>query len=420
MIERPRGTRDFSTEDMEKRRFLEKNLQKTFESFGYKEIQTPTFEQLELFTLKSGDSIKDELYAFTDKGGRELSLRPELTAPVIRMYVDQLQMTSKPLKLFYFGNCYRYDRPQKGRYREFMQAGCELIGTKTPEAIAELIALAYYLLKNVGLSQFTLDIGDLPLLKMIFESMNLSEEQQKTMLPLIDKECFDDVREVLVEYAVDASLQEIFISLLTNASIEKLQSYFQDNETALNEISRLQQVSYFLTNCFQVPDFHINLGIVRGLDYYTGMVFELKVPKLGAEKQICGGGEYELVSLFKGRETPTSGFAIGFDRTLLSMELEQLSFPSKKIDYYIISVTEDMRHLAIRIAMRLRRQGLYVDIDLMQRGIGKAMKYASSRNTQKVILVGPSEAEKHAVTLRDMDSGLQTLVDIETLEPVEA
>ena len=150
MFKLPRGTRDFTSEEMQKRRYIEEVIRKTFDTFGYQEVQTPTFETLELFTAKSGESIVEELYSFTDKGGRNLTLRPELTAPVMRLYVDKLQMEPKPLKLYYFGSCYRYDRPQKGRYREFKQAGCEIIGTSTPEAYAELIALAYKILENTG------------------------------------------------------------------------------------------------------------------------------------------------------------------------------------------------------------------------------------------------------------------------------
>ena len=129
--------------------------------------------------MKSGESIIDELYSFKDKGGRNLALRPELTAPVMRMYVDQLQMKPKPLKLFYFGNCYRYDRPQKGRYREFMQAGCELIGTNTPEAIAELIAMAWHLLDRLEVKDISLDIGNLKLLNHLLNSLNITNDQRQ-------------------------------------------------------------------------------------------------------------------------------------------------------------------------------------------------------------------------------------------------
>jgi histidyl-tRNA synthetase len=186
MFQVPRGTRDFTPDEMQKRRYLEQNMATTFTSFGYGEIQTPTFENLELFTAKSGESIINELYTFTDKGGRALALRPELTAPVIRCYVERLQMEPKPLKLFYFGNCYRYDRPQKGRYREFQQAGCEVIGTGTCEATAELLALAYTLLKNTGLKNIRLNIGNLTIISAIFKKLRLLKDDQKILLPLID------------------------------------------------------------------------------------------------------------------------------------------------------------------------------------------------------------------------------------------
>ncbi|OYT29817.1 histidine--tRNA ligase [Thermoplasmatales archaeon ex4572_165] len=420
MIERPRGTRDFSVKEMEKRKFVEEKLRSTFQSFGFQEIQTPTFEQLDLFTMKSGESIIDELYSFTDKGGRNLALRPELTAPVIRMYVDQLQMESKPLKLFYFGNCYRYDRPQKGRYREFMQAGCELIGTNTPEALSELIAMAYHLLVKVDIKDITLDIGNLKLLTMIFKKMNINKDQQKQLFPLIDKELFSDVTEMLEDFNFENNEIKQFISFIQQSNIEEIECYLNDDEDALKEVHKMKQLIHFLDSCFEVKDFHLNLGIVRGLDYYQGVVFEIKAPKLGAEKQICGGGEYDLISLFNGRKTHTSGFALGFDRTILSMELEDVSFPSKGLDYFIVPVNDDMIDIAIQIAMRLRLKEKRVDIDLMKRGIGKAMKYAGSKNTSKVIIIGPREIENNMVTLRDMATGNQQMLSIDTLDPIEA
>ena len=190
MFQKPRGTRDFTSEEMQKRRHVEKRIRSTFISYAYTEIQTPTFETLELFTAKSGEEIIEELYSFKDKGSRNLALRPELTAPVIRFYVEKLQMEPKPIKLFYFGNCYRYDRPQKGRYREFTQAGCELIGTDTIEAVSELIALAYNIIKNVGVKDFKLNVGNLNILNLIFKRLNLKSEQKKYLIPLIDTEYY--------------------------------------------------------------------------------------------------------------------------------------------------------------------------------------------------------------------------------------
>jgi histidyl-tRNA synthetase len=365
--------------------------------------------------MKSGESIIDELYSFQDKGGRDLALRPELTAPVIRMYVDQLQMKPKPLKLFYFGNCYRYDRPQKGRYREFMQAGCELIGTNNPEALAELIGLAYYLLYNSNVSDITLDIGNLNILKGIFHKMKFTDQLKKTILPLIDKELFDDVKQVLIENEFSSDQIDIFINLIQKTRIKDIESFFTDDEDTVSEIKKMKEILDLLKDGFGIRDFTLNLGIVRGLDYYTGMVFEIKAPKLGAEKQICGGGEYELIPLFNGRPTPTSGFALGFDRTILAMELSKVTVPLSRLDYYIIPVTDDMIKPALQLTMKLRTQGFTTDIDLMQRGIGKAMKYASNQKTKKTIIFGPDEYKNQMVSMKDMDSGEQQVIQIDKL-----
>ncbi len=415
MLEIPRGTRDFLPKDMQKRRYVEKSFSNVFKSFGYNEVQTPTFEHLDLFTLKSGESIIDELYSFIDKGGRNLALRPELTAPVIRMYVDKLQMNPKPLKLFYFGNCYRYDRPQKGRYREFTQAGCELIGAKSPEALAELVSMAFTLFRDVGISNIVLNIGNLKLLKILFRKMRISDEQKKYLLPLIDKELTEDIAEALSDFGFSSQEINDFLLLFQDISFDKLIDLFQDENEALEEILRMKEMFDVMRTSFNIHEMTFHMGIVRGLDYYTGMVFEIKAPKLGAEKQICGGGEYELISLFKGRESPTSGFAVGFDRTILAMEMEQISFPKRSLDFFIIPINNDMIKTASNIAMKLRSKGKCVDVDLMRRGTGKAMKYASSIQAKKVIFVGPDELTKNSITVRDMKTGNQEIVELDNL-----
>jgi len=411
----PRGTRDFTPEDMQKRRYVEASMHTVFQSFGYQEIQTPMFEILDLFTAKSGEGIMEELYSFTDKGNRDLALRPELTAPVMRFYVDKLQMQAKPLKLFYFGNCFRYDRPQKGRYREFRQAGCEIIGTDTPEAYAELIALAYNLLKNIGLKEITVNIGNLNILASMFAMLNLSKEKQKQLIPLIDKAQFNDVSDFLQDIGVKKEEAKRFLDVLQTSEIKEIETYVEKNELARQELVKLKAILELLSNSFKIKKYKIKMSIVRGLDYYKGIVFEMDAPSLGAEKQLCGGGAYELISLFGGRETPTAGFAIGFDRTILALETEKYQFPSPSIDVYIIPVNENMMPKALEIAQQLRERGTSTDIDLLRRGMGKSLKYASSINAKKSIIIGPKELEQDAVTVRDMGSGAQEMVKITEL-----
>jgi len=412
MFQVPRGTRDFTPEEMEKRRYIERNMAATFKSFGYGEIQTPTFENLELFTAKSGESIISEIYAFTDKGGRQLALRPELTAPVIRCYVERLQMEPKPLKLFYFGNCYRYDRPQKGRYREFQQTGCEIIGADTPEAMAELLACAFTLLTNIGLKNIRMNIGNLTIVGALFSTLNLQKDDQKKLLPLIDKSQFDDLQVSLRELGISDDTTEQFICILRTPDIEEIHAFIQKDEAAMKELSSMKTVLDLLANTFKITEYGIKLGIVRGLDYYKGIVFEIDAPLLGAEKQLCGGGAYELVSLFGGSDVPTAGFAIGFDRTILALEAEGFAFPPPSLDVYIIPVSQEMLPTTIEISQRLRREGLSVDFDQLRRGVGKSLKYAAAKHANTVIIVGPKELEQQSVTLRDMKTGNQEIVAI--------
>jgi histidyl-tRNA synthetase len=415
VFQKPRGTRDFTSEEMQKRRHVEKRIRSTFISYAYTEIQTPTFETLELFTAKSGEEIIEELYSFKDKGSRNLALRPELTAPVIRFYVEKLQMEPKPIKLFYFGNCYRYDRPQKGRYREFTQAGCELIGTDTIEAVSELIALAYNIIKNVGVKDFKLNVGNLNILNLIFKRLNLKSEQQKYLIPLIDKSKYEDVLEVLGEYGIDSNIASTFIDLLETNDFTKIRDFLKNDIESKDEIDRFQNILDYLKGPFKIDNINVKLGIVRGLDYYRSVVFEIEAPALGAEKQLCGGGVYDLVSLFGGKDTPTSGFAIGFDRTIVALESENYSFPRNNIDVFVVPLEEELYPKALEILHLLRENKISADWDLLKRGISKSLKYASSINSKYAIFLGQDEINQDSVKIKDLESGKQELVKFDRI-----
>lgn len=415
MLNKPRGTRDFNTIEMHKRKFVEKKIRTVFETFGYQEIQTPTFETLELFTLKSGQEILDEIYSFEDKGGRKLSLRPELTAPVIRFYIEKMQMDPKPLKLYYIGNCYRYDRPQKGRYREFTQAGCELIGVDTSESYSELIALSYTILKKVGLKDINLNIGNLKVLRKIFEKFSITKEQQKYLTPLIDKEEWDELRSVLEEYELTDNQIMEFLDLLQESDLEKIEKIVESDKDAKKEITDLKKIIKILKNVFEIKKIKFKISIVRGLDYYTGIVFEIDAPNLGGEKQLCGGGAYELIPLFEGNPTPTSGFAIGFDRTIVALEIEKEKFPELKLDYFVLPVNDETLIESFKITQKLRKKGYIVDIDIKRRNIAKGLKYADSKNAENAIIIGPDELNEGDVTVKNMKTGKQEKIKIEEI-----
>ncbi len=394
MIGKPRGTRDFLPEDMAKRRWLEQKMRQIFEKYGYEEIATPTFENLELFTLKSGEQIMEEIYAFEDKAGRKLALRPELTAPVIRLYVEKLQMEAKPLKFFYFGNCFRYDRPQKARYREFWQFGCELIGSNRPEAIAELIAMSYDLLKSVGLKNIVLRVGNLDILRRFLDSIGKNDRQ---VMRLIDKKDFENLEKIMGN---DFSTFKRFIETKNIDTIN------------FPEAERMKEILSFLDE-FSIP-YNLDLGIARGLEYYIGVVFEIDAPKLGAEKQIAGGGEYNLVTLLGGRHVATAGFAIGFDRVLIALESEGFEFPLPEKPVYV-AYMHGMVKEAIKVARMLRSNGIKVSMDLMARNISKSLEYANRKGMRYAIIVAPDEWKNGKVLLKDMEKGEQEEVEIEKI-----
>jgi len=393
MISKPRGTRDFTPEEMKKRRWLENKMRRIFELYGYEEIATPTIEHLELFTIKSGEAIIEETYAFEDKSGRKLALRPELTAPVMRFYIEKFQMEPKPLKFYYFANCFRYDRPQKGRYREFWQFGCELIGTDKPEAIAELIAMAYHVLEEAGLRNIILRIGNLDILRRFLDELGANDAN---IMRLIDKKDFDSLKEKIDDF-------EKFQEFIERKSLDGIE---------YKEVGRMEEVLKFLEE-YSIP-YNLDLSIARGLDYYIGIVFEIDAPKLGAEKQICGGGEYNLIPLLGGKATPTAGFAIGFDRVLLALEMEGIEFNAKEKPVYI-AYLQGMIKEAIKIAKMLRKEGIKVEMDLMRRNISKSLDYANKKGIEKVVIVAPDEWNRGNVVIKDMEKGKQKEVSIENL-----
>jgi histidyl-tRNA synthetase len=405
MIQRPRGTRDFGPAEMAKRRKVEQAMRDVCHRFGFGEVVTPTFEHSELFTLRSGQSIIDEMYVFKDKGDREMALRPEITASVIRFYVTDLSTAPKPLKLYYVGNCFRYENPQSGRYREFFQLGAELIGTKTPETDAEVIALAVNCIRNAGLENFVVRVGHIGILKSLVREQIKDEKTAAEVLRMIDKEDWDALGDMFDAKALPRQLFDKITSIADiKGGLEEL------NNLDDSEATQHLKETFNVLKLYGIDDAQVDLGIVRGLDYYSGMVFEIDAPKLGAEKQILGGGSYTLSELFGGEPVFSTGFAIGIDRVVLAIEAENPIETGAPLDAYVIPAKDDMRKYAFGIVARLRSQGLKADVDLMRRTMSKNLKYASSVGARFAVIVGKDEMAKRSVTLRDMKSGRQELV----------
>lgn len=403
MIQPPKGTRDFLPEEMEKRKEVENIIRQSFESFGYREVQTPTFEYAELIKLKSGEDIIEHLYIFRDKADRELALRPELSLPTIRLYVNNFITKPKPRKLYYIENCFRYENPQSGRYREFFQAGVEYIGKLTPYVEAEIIYLAYYTLEKLGLKNFELHIGNVGIFRKILRALNFEEEEIKRILHAIDKGELDKVNDKRIK-----KISEIKGKREALKELKSLVNELEINEAEKEEIaSRIKGFEKMLEalEIFGVRDYNLDMSVVRGLDYYSGMVFEIYASSLDAQKQICGGGSYELVNLLSSKSESSCGFAFGFDRIILALEKEGKEFSKKKIPLLLIvpknSGDEKEIKRAIEFANKLREK-IPCMVELTHRNLEKALKYA---NTEKIKYVLIIDGDK--TMLRDMEKGLQ-------------
>ncbi|HJX04853.1 MAG TPA: ATP phosphoribosyltransferase regulatory subunit, partial [Thermoplasmata archaeon] len=258
MIQRPRGTRDFGPQEMAKRRKIEQAMRETCLKFGFGEVVTPTFEHSELFTLRSGQAIIDEMYVFRDKGDRELALRPEITASVIRFYVNELSAAPKPLKLYYVGNCFRYENPQSGRYREFFQIGAELIGSKNPETDAEVIALAVNCVRAAGLENFVVRVGHIGVLKSLVNEKITDPSVAADVLRMIDKEDFDALGDLFDAKALPRPLfDKISAMAEIRGGIEAL-----DNVDKSDATEYLREI-FSVLKLYGIDDCQVDMGIVR-------------------------------------------------------------------------------------------------------------------------------------------------------------
>ena len=396
MLQKPRGTRDFLPDEMEARRMIEWRMREVARRWGYREVSTPEFEDLELFTMRSGEGIIEEMYVFLDKGGRKLALRPEITASVIRMYINEAKVAPKPLRWCYFADCFRYERPQKGRYRQFWQFGVELIGADTARADAEVIMLAADMLDSSGVT-YDLKVGHLSFMKNLLK--DLEPQEQRKVMAHLDKKDFDGLKGTLESL----NKPDLDKSLIALVECRDLAEAF-DIAGTIPEKDRIYQTIETLDAAD--VNYSLNFGIARGLDYYTGMVFEGFAQNLGAENQILGGGAYRLANLFGGDDVASCGFAIGFDRVMVALG----EIPGKKDSVVAVVCTNEGRNHALEVAHIFRKAGIRSEMDLMDRGLGAQLAHAS-KSADFAVVIGLREAESGTVTLKNLHSGEQKTLD---------
>ncbi len=414
MAQRPRGTRDFAPDEMAARSWAADRVRDVFRRFGYHEVQTPTFEELELFTAKSGEGIISELYDFEDKGGRKMTLRPELTAPVMRMYFQDHAFDPKPLKWFYHGPCFRYDRPQEGRYREFWQFGCEQIGAGTPLAYAELIALGAGLFEELGLDGVEVRVGHVGVLGRLIDRLGLDDAARGELMRRIDKVDKEGTEQAVAFVDEHAPGHEDFAALWNPQNPVDAMELVGDDEAAQAGLAELTAVWEHLAALGVEP--RLDLGIARGLDYYTGVVFEFHCKELEAQSQLLGGGGYDLSRVFGGQPTPTMGFGMGFDRTLVALEKQGAALPEAEGPLaYFGALSDGARKVVLETVAQLRRDGLAVDVDLMGRKPNKIAGAAQAAGARYLVIVGERDLESGVVQVKDLRSGEATTVALTDL-----
>lgn len=406
-----KGTLDLLPAESHKRQFVEHSCLEIAQNFGYREIRTPVFEHTELFQRGVGDTtdvVQKEMYTFTDKGDRSITLRPEGTAGVVRSYLEHgLFNEAMPQKLCYLTSCYRYEKPQAGRLREFHQFGIECFGSSSPAVDAEVMAVAQNLFDFLGVKNLNLEINSIgckecrkeyhAALHSYFESKK--EELCGTCLGRLERNpmrILDCKSPICSDIAKDAPKVTDYLCDDCKAHFESVQSYLK----AMG------------------MEFTVNPTIVRGLDYYSRTVFEFVSTDIGAQGTVCGGGRYDgLVEEVGGNHTPALGFGMGIERLMLLMENQGLPFPeAAKCELYIATMGEKANIQAAAMANALRREGMFVEFDVVGRSVKAQMKYANKIGAKFTVVMGDSELESGIVKLKNMESGDEQELSLATFE----
>ena len=401
----PRGTKDILPDTVGDWLYIEKEIRDLCKRFGYQEIRTPVFEHTELFQRGIGegtDVVDKEMYTFTDRGGRSVTLRPENTASAVRAYLqNKLYAEADLVKLFYIGSMFRYDRPQAGRLREFHQFGIEALGESNPAVDAEVILLAIKLLEGLGLKELELSINSVGCPECRSQYRTMLQDFFRDKLEDLCEDCksrFDRSPLRILDCKKDSDKPYMADApKITDCLCEECSSHFEALKQHLAKAG---------------VGFKHDPRLVRGLDYYTKTAFEIKYPPLGAQSAVAGGGRYDgLIEEMGGNHTPAVGFATGLERLLLALENQNL-LPDKNrsVDAYVVALGEKAQAEAFKLVMDLRDAGLSAAIDYAGRSMKAQMKQANKLNAKYAVILGDDEIAEGAALIRSMADSSQEKV----------
>ncbi|KOX94682.1 histidyl-tRNA synthetase [Haloarcula rubripromontorii] len=418
MYDSVKGFRDFYPEEMQARRWAMDTLEDVAQRYGFREIGTPALEPTEMYVDKSGEEIVEELYSFEDKGRREVALTPELTPTVARMFVAKQQELSKPIKWVSTRPFWRYEEPQQGRFREFYQTNVDIFGSSEPTADAEILAVAVDMLTDLGLTgeDFEIRVSHRDILAGVLESFGADVDVPEA-IRAVDKRAkvdHDDYLDALVEAGLNYGQADKFDEML-QIDAEEIETLadLTGSEDVRAATDNLQAVLDAAADFGVREHLTVSLTTARGLDYYTGVVFECFDSTGEVSRSVFGGGRYDdLIEGFGGQPTPAVGFAPGHATLQLLCQRAGV-WPAEELstDYYVLQVG-DTRPTAARIARELRERGHVVESDVADRSFGAQMGYADGINAETVVIVGEQDLENDEVTLKEMDDGEQVSVPL--------
>lgn len=386
-LEIPYGTRDFLPREAAEKRAIENKIAKVFQQWGYDEVATPTIEYLDTLLLGTGKVLEDGMFKLFDKTNRTLALRNEMTTPIARVVTSRLSEEEQPLKLSYISNVFRYEKTQSGRQCEFNQAGVELIGSSSAAADAEVIALAINVLKEAGLTDFQICLGQATFINGIMKQCGLLSKEQEKLKKAIEKHDLVEYGLILDNSQLPDMAKDMLKAIPTlHGGEEALKKAYN---MAMNEESRvaldnLKEI-YRLLEAYKVVEYvTFDLGVIRDFNYYTGMVFEAYTPGLGYP--LCGGGRYDNMLADFGHHRPATGFAVGIERILLSLERQGIEKPQQSKDVYL-AYAEGKANEAISRALALRDIGRTVDMSTGAISEDEALAYKEKRGYEQLIYV---------------------------------
>ena len=406
-----KGTKDLLPDETKKWRWIESNIHQIMCSYGYGEIRTPVFENTDLFVRGIGDGtdiVSKEMYSWTDQGKKNLTLRPELTAPVVRSYIQHNMQSLGPItRLYYIDSLFRRERPQAGRQRQFHQYGIEAIGSEFPEQDAEVISIAYNIYKFFGIKDLSVrinSIGGSSIRNKYLKLLKHSLEKYKTFLSPVSQQRLDGNALRLFD-SKNKDDQKIL-----NENAPFIFDHISDEDLIhFNDLIKILEK-------MNIPYYH-DKKLVRGLDYYTRTTFEITSNKLGAQDALCGGGRYDrLIEQLGGKKTPAIGFAAGVERLMMIMDYNQIQ-PNKNMNLYISILGENIIPQAMNIINNLRKlNNLSITTETNRRSLKAQMREANRQKSSYVIIIGENEIKNECVIIKNMVSSEQLEVPIKKIE----